>query len=167
MKCKLLATLLCLCLLTGCVANPIPGFGETKPTSVEITIKPLGFTDWYIRTNGYQENAEYPRVAVLNTTEELANYYEANKDIYDLEARIQTGVGTEPDLGFGNVTPRYDEAFFAENYVVLILLEEPSGSIRHKVASVSQFEDGRVGIAVERQVPEVGTDDMAKWHILV
>lgn len=162
-----LVALLCLTMLAGCVAQPIPGFQPTKPTAAQVKITPLDVTARYIRTDGYHEEAEYPQVTVLDSKAALEAYYQANKDKYDLEARIQTGVGDDADLGFLNIYDGYDDAFFAKSYIIAILLEEPSGSIRHKVTAASQYEDGRVGVAVERIVPEAGTDDMAQWHILV
>lgn len=167
MKRKALAMLIGLCLLTGCAADPIPGFGTEKPTAVQQQLTTLEFSDRYARTNGYHEGVDYPRVAVLDSVAAVEEYDRANKEAYDLEAKIQTGTGIDRDLGFWNICAGYDAAFFRESYVVLILLEEPSGSIRHKVTAASQYEDGRVGIAVERIVPEAGTDDMAQWHIFV
>ena len=162
-----LISLLCLGMLTGCVAQSLPSFQPTKPTAVQVRITPLEVTAQYIRTDGYHGEMEYPQVTVLDSVAAIKQYYEDNKDRYDLEAKAQTGVGTDPDLGFLNVYGRYDDAFFAKSYIIAILLEEPSGSIRHRVTAASQYEDGRVGIAVERIVPEAGTDDMAQWHILV
>ena len=48
-----------------------------------------------------------------------------------------------------------------------ILLEEGSGSVRHEVRCVVQTGDKNLAICVDRKVPEVGTDDMAQWHILI
>ncbi len=47
------------------------------------------------------------------------------------------------------------------------ILEEGSGSIRHEVKSVVKNPDGSFAVEIERDVPEVGTDDMAEWHIIV
>lgn len=48
-----------------------------------------------------------------------------------------------------------------------LLLEEGSGSVRHKVESVIMGTDDMCYISIDTIVPEVGTDDMAEWHILI
>ena len=53
------------------------------------------------------------------------------------------------------------------------MLEEPSGSNRHEVTSVDLFASLLDRIAyfiqpnIKRIVPEVGTCDMANWHIII
>ena len=106
-----LISLLCLGMLTGCVAQSLPSFQPTKPTAVQVRITPLEVTAQYIRTDGYHGEMEYPQVTVLDSVAAIKQYYEDNKDRYDLEAKAQTGVGTDPDLGFLNVYGRYDDAF--------------------------------------------------------
>ena len=62
--------------------------------------------------------------------------------------------------------PDRDEAFFTDHELVLILLEEGSGSIDHEITDVLPGPDG-VTVAVRRIVPEVCTADMAAWLVLV
>lgn len=62
--------------------------------------------------------------------------------------------------------PDRDEAFFTDRELVLILLEEGSGSIDHEVTDVLTGPDG-VTVAIRRIVPEVCTADMAAWLVLV
>ena len=123
----------------------------------------VDFQAQYIRTDGYRENAEYPAVTVIHSRQELESYYEANKDLYDLERRKE--VYSDTSIGFLDACDQYDDAYFAQSELVLILLEEGSGSVRHQVSSVWR-QDG-LRITVERQVPEVGTCDMAQWHIFL
>ena len=47
------------------------------------------------------------------------------------------------------------------------MIEEPSGSIRHKVEKVHLDRDIEIDIFIKRDIPEVCTDDMALWHIFV
>ncbi|MCL2004226.1 MAG: S-layer homology domain-containing protein [Oscillospiraceae bacterium] len=98
--------------------------------------------DWrvqYIRTDGYTDGAVYPQVTVISSTDENAA------------------------ILFGDAAEHYTDEFFAGKYLVLVLLEEGSGSIRHRVDAVGL--DGE--ITVTRLIPEVGTDDMAQWHIIL
>ena len=91
-------------------------------------------------------------VTVIESVEALNSYYEENQDRYDLAQ--------------WDVTERYDEAYFSENVLLLVLLEEGSGSNRHEVTAVMKQEDG-MEIAIDRILPEIGTTDMAEWHIFI
>jgi len=57
----------------------------------------------------------------------------------------------------------YNEAFFESHILVILYFEESSGSNSHRVDAV--FANG--DIHVTRIVPEIGTADMAGWHILI
>ncbi len=60
--------------------------------------------------------------------------------------------------------PDYDEAFFRDNVLAVIYLEEGSGSISHSVTGVRRVGNS-IEIHVRREIPEVGTCDMAYWAI--
>lgn len=62
--------------------------------------------------------------------------------------------------------PDRDEAFFADHELVLILLEEGSGSIDHEIMDVKTGPDG-VTVAIRRIVPEICTADMAAWLLVL
>jgi hypothetical protein len=61
------------------------------------------------------------------------------------------------------VIGNYTDAFFASNFLVLVLLEEISGSYRHRVERIEESGD----IIITRLVPGIGTADMAQWHIII
>lgn len=128
------------------------------------------FEAQYIRTNGYSENRSYPYHVVINSREELEAYYEANKDIFDLERKEK--VYSDTTIGFLDACDKYDDAYFERQNLVLIILEEGSGSVRHEITDVRRHrnEDGTSDgwdITIDRIVPEVGTDDMAEWHLFL
>ncbi|MBQ8401281.1 MAG: hypothetical protein IJX14_05050 [Clostridia bacterium] len=118
----------------------------------------------YIRTDGYCEDAVYPAVTLIRTRDELDTYYEANRDLYDLAA-VET-VYADTSIGFADAMERYDTAYFTENDLLLVLVEEDSGSIRHTAGALTETEEGWAVdiIAIE---PERCTDDTAQWHILI
>lgn len=125
------------------------------------------FSAQYIRTDGYQEGAQYPRVTVIRSVTELDAYYEANKERYNLEKREDPA--SDSTIGFLNACEKYDDAYFKDRILLLILLEEGSGSIRHQVTGVTAFTDGveRLAVRIDTITPEVGTCDMAEWHLFV
>ncbi|NLO63198.1 MAG: hypothetical protein GX099_07220, partial [Clostridiaceae bacterium] len=57
----------------------------------------------------------------------------------------------------------YDDAFFSKNALLIVVVQEPSGSNRHEFLGFGEKNE----IRIRRIVPEVGTTDMADWHILI
>jgi hypothetical protein len=60
---------------------------------------------------------------------------------------------------------KYTDTFFEGNFLVIILVNESSCSIRHEVERVDKND-----IIINRLVPENDiqmTDDMAEWHIII
>lgn len=158
----LLATLL-LC-AAGCQAAAW-GAGTENLSITPAPETPVEFCAQYIRTDGYEEGAAYPGVSVIRSREELEAYCEANGDTYDL-GRRET-VYSDTTIGFADACDRYDEAYFETNCLVLVRLEEGSGSIRHAVRSVVQSRQGRLAVAIDTKTPQICTDDMAQWHIVL
>lgn len=136
------------------------------PDSMEIPGESsINYDVQYIRTNGYHEGAEYPFVKIIHSVEELNAYYHANKDKYDLERHEK--VYSDTTIGFLDACDKYDETYFEKQKLIIVFLEEGSGSVRHKVESVIMGTDDICYIDIDTIVPEVGTDDMAQWHILI
>lgn len=113
----------------------------------------------YSRTDGYIEKKTYPYITVLNTRTELEQYTAEHEGQYNFYE-------TSYSDGFYDIVTAYDAVFFADNSLIMILLEEGSGSVRHEVADIT-CEDGKTKISINRILPEEQTDDMAEWHVLV
>jgi hypothetical protein len=132
--------------------------------------KSYAFAAQYIRTDGYSENRNYPYHVVIDSKEELEDYYEANKELFDL-ARNEV-VYSDNTIGFLDACDKYDDSYFENRNLVLIILEEGSGSVRHEITDVSVRSDengASLGwdISINKIVPEIGTDDMAQWHLFL
>ena len=125
----------------------------------------VSFIPRYIRTDGYMEEVEYPSVKIIRSVNELNEYYNENKDRCDLERKAE--VYSDTTIGFLDACDRYDEAYFENQILVMVLLEEGSGSVRHNVDSVKVGWDDKLYISICSIVPEIGTCDMAQWHILI
>ena len=128
------------------------------------------FEAQYIRTNGGSENTSYPYHVVINSREELDAYYETNKELFDLERKEK--VYSDTTIGFLDACDKYDDTYFERQNLVLIVLEEGSGSVRHEITDVRNRWDengASLGwnITINRIVPDVATDDMAQWHLFL
>ena len=119
----------------------------------------------YIRTNGSSEAVQLPGIRIIGSLQELNDYYNMWHEVFDLERKEK--VYADTTIGFLDVCNQYDEAFFESSFLIFVLLEEGSGSIRHEVRGVEQTTDQKIAISVDRKVPQVGTDDMAQWHIIL
>ena len=140
--------------------------GNSKcPDDSKEVITEVEWVAQYIRTNGYQDGAKFPRVKIIKTTKELNEYYNANNRTFDLERKDK--VYSDTTIGFLDACDQYDDAFFETNYLMFILLEEGSGSVRHEVFGVTQTTDKKISVCITRDVPEAGTADMAEWHIFL
>jgi len=144
--------------------------GPKQPEGSAPEPEAYAFDAQYIRTDGYSEDRVYPYHTVISSRAELDAYYEANKDIYNLARR--EAVYADSTIGFLDACDKYDDAYFERHNLVLIVLQEGSGSIRHEIVDVRAHRDengASLGweITIHSIVPEVVTDDMAQWHLFL
>ena len=132
---------------------------ETPPEPVR-----LNFDAAYVRTNGYHDGFTYPRAVVISDRAQLDEYYDQNKELYDFSHKEE--VYSDTTMGFADAMEKYDDGWFSEKTLLICVLEEGSGSIRHEVTKVEKT-GGDLDINIERIVPYACTDDMAEWHIII
>ncbi len=140
------------------------GSAEDIPAEVRRSLAELGWykgevperiAAQYIRTNGGAEGETYPQSAVIRSPQELNDYVSKKKATFNM--------ANKP---FEYAISKYTEDYFKSHSLVMILLQESSGSNRHNVRS-AEVQDGVLTVTVERILPEMGTCDMAQWHILL
>jgi len=108
---------------------------------------------------------EYPKTVKIRSKKELDDYYCSNKNTY----QFHTGFYGEPGMAedvFSESSLCNSDKFFSSNFLLFIILEEGSGSNRHRVESVSS-DNGTLSVSITRVLPEIGTADMAQWHIVL
>ena len=116
----------------------------------------------YIRTNYVDEmNGQ---TLVIETKEELEEYLNTNKKQYGLGHREK--VYSDSTIGFEDAIADYDEEWFKDHNIVLVLLTANSGSIRFKATNVN-INEGKMDISFATKTPDIVTCDMAGWHIIV
>ncbi len=63
---------------------------------------------------------------------------------------------------------KYDEEFFKNNVLVIVTIQESSGSNTNEIDRVSKLKDSnQLDIFIKRTEPQIGTDDMAMWHLFI
>lgn len=116
----------------------------------------------YIRTNYVDEmNGQS---FIIETKEELEEYLNINKKQYGLGHREK--VYSDSTIGFEDAIAEYDEEWFKDHNIVLILLTANSGSIRYKANNIN-IEDGTMTVSFNKKAPDMVTCDMAGWHIII
>ena len=129
-----------------------------------LAAQPVDFEVQYIRTGTQNYDGPFPAVAVIHSTDELTAYYEENKEQFYLERREDPG--TDYTIGFLDACDKYDAKFFENNALVFVVLEEGSGSTSHNVSTVKVDANGIMYINILSIDPDIGTCDMAYWHIM-
>ncbi len=146
-------------------ADEVLGIVQTLGDDGEVlSAQKVDFDAQYIRTGAQNYEGPYPAVAVIRSVDELTAYYEANKDQFYLERREDPA--SDSTIGFLDACDKYDAAFFEDHALVLVILEEGSGSTRHNIEYVKVDLNGLMYISVLSVDPETGTCDMAYWHIM-
>lgn len=124
------------------------------------------FNAQYIRTNGGIPEVEFPIVRIIRSLDDLDTYIQENKGYFDFE-RKET-VTSSSIVSFPAACDKYyvNPSFFRDNMLVFVVLEEGSSSTRHTVSDVGMLDE-ELYIFINSQVPEVGTCDMAQWHVMI
>ncbi len=124
-----------------------------------------GLDAQYIITGSYSESITYPMVTWINSQESLDAYCEEYKDVFYLEDRLGTDIYST--IGFLEACDRYDEAFWAEKDVILVVLSEGDGMCRHVVVGLTESEEGKWIVAVRRLNSIMHTAEMVEWHLMI
>lgn len=127
-------------------------------------LKEIDFKAQYVRTDGFHEVIRHPITNIIRQKSELDAYYNENRDDYYLERRET--VYSDTTIGFLDACDKYDDEYFKDHILLMVVLQEGSGSNRHKVNSV-YLTGKKITIDIETLVPECGTSDEAIWHILI
>lgn len=97
-------------------------------------------------------------MACFTSRDEFARF------LTETEAHFSYDEMRNNSASFRTVAAQYDETFFAKNDLYVIYLPENSGSIDHTVAQIA-LENRTLSVQIARQVPQVGTADMAGWFL--
>jgi hypothetical protein len=104
--------------------------------------------------------AQYLSVTWTEDRDPAAQLIASADDLTVLLARF-------PEDDLTQVRSDYDDDFFDSGSVLIaVTLTEPSGSISHTAEAV-RLTDRGYEVVIRRTVPEVVTDDMAAWLILI
>jgi len=128
--------------------NPFKNEQIQAPLPTYTSIK---FDTKSIQTHLYNDNYVAPTKDIITSVSDIKKYQETYKE-------------TNLDLSLN----AYTEDYFNDKVLVIVTIQESSGSTTNKVGSIFKADNlTSLDIMVDRKVAEIGTDDMATWHLLV
>ena len=90
----------------------------------------------------------------LDTLSDVEEFHSRFRNLYDMD-------------GYLEVTGAYQEDFFAANSLVLVYVSSGSGTYRFGVSEIKADHETFSVVIEQLNFPEVVTDDMAGWFIIV
>lgn len=106
-----------------------------------------------------EPEADWPVCLSFASKPELDAFYKDNVD------RLGLDYGLEGQR-FLDYIDRYDEAYFRENALVIVLFGESDSSTTHRLESVT-VQNGALQINILRDSPEIVLTALAQWAALV
>lgn len=121
------------------------GYIDTPPaTQTDMTFSATSY-----RSHNTPSGIMFPQRRIINSVEELNDYI--------------NGFNGE----FTEQCKKYDKKYFEDKSLIVIVIEEGSGSITHSVTDLKMSDDGKLYIYIDVNVPESGDTAMAYWHIFI
>lgn len=146
--------------------NPDQAIEENPNTDIEIA-EDVEFAARFLRT-GWFEESKKASVHRIGSRAELCSYYDTYREDRHLNFGYQADEkysGAHYFLEFE--CSEYDDRFFEEHVLIIVVLQESSGSIRHKINRITRTAQDHLSVYIDPIVPEAGTCDMAAWHIMI
>ncbi len=155
--------------ITPTTTAPRPNDAPTEPTQTPDILDPIqpepapttpiqgsfGATCISVKTTQPSPVDTYPAIHLIRSQEAMEAFCQQRKQEFcGFEA-------VEYQAGF------YSDTFFESRSLVVVMLAESSGSIRHNLLGIAFNPDGSICFEIERTVPEVGTCDMAYWYLFI
>ena len=164
MKKFLVVLLSSVLLLSACAKNTeadvstdagISRYSETPNDSEDLIFPTL-----YVRTDNHDGNAsgDYPIITIIKTRAELEKYTSDNEKTYDFAT-------TTHSICFYDAATKYDENYFKDNALVMLVLREDSSSYTHSNKGFSKTDNG-YNINMIRFTREQEEKSTAYWHII-
>ncbi len=121
------------------------GYIDTPPA----TQTGHNFTYTALKSHSTPSGIMFPQIRVIKSIEDLNNYVKGFNNEFTEECK------------------KYDEKYFEEKSLIVVVLEEGSLSITHTVTDLKMSDDGKLYVYVDVNVPESGDTAMAYWHLII
>lgn len=110
----------------------------------------ISYRAYNVKTHLYIEQMQSPQIDVLDTLQQLYDY-----------SNVFSAQNLDEKLD------KYTNTFFDNKSLIVITIQEGSGSITNSIGNVRKTNASTLDVTVNRKVPEVGTMDMAMHHLII
>jgi hypothetical protein len=125
-----------------CIITPMLNEKEIENTD-------LKYKTEAIKTHLYKEEINEPIVNVITSLNDLNEYIKDYEDD-NLKEKLS----------------KYSDEYFSTKALLIVTKLESSGSNTNKIDRVEKI-DSKLNIYINRYVADIGTTDMAMWHLLI
>lgn len=126
-------------------------YNNSYGSVVSPDVKNIKYKAFGLKTHLYIEDFNSPSSDIIKSVDELEQYKLKFVDD-ELYQKLN----------------KYDSDYFKNNVLVIVTIQESSGSNTNEVDRVSKLnKSDDIDIFVKRTEPQIGTDDMAMWHLFV
>ena len=132
-------------------------FKSAKPIVSPEQEQPAFYGAKYIRHNDVEYGSENS-YHVIRNHKELESFITARCESVSMNSTI---CELENQLAY------YNTEFFETHDLIIVSIEEGSGSISHEVQGITADENNNWTVTINRNIPLQGTCDMASWAIFV
>lgn len=166
---RLIAILLSLLMLVGlcsCTISDDGNMTKTQKTTAQVTQEPAPDlpptqviqTDYEVHFDSLPESKDKSGIYVFTSAAEIDNYCTTGKPEYE----------SPTYNNFVKKCEKYNDAYFEDKVLVVLVLFAPSGSDRHELVGMEQIAGStNYRLTVETTRPEMYNTMLAWWHILV
>ena len=131
---------------------------ETAAVTASDALEAVPYNVFYTNHHIPLTGAEYPSVTLVTSRTQLEDTFMT--DSYEDPLASQEFL-SEMECS------EFTDTFFETKDVLIILLEEDSGSVSHTLTSIERADTGSPWtVHIRRRVPEMQTEDMAYWYIV-
>lgn len=148
----------------SCDKNDISSKTQNILADENINITSHKFNTQYARTNKASYDNTDPETVIIRSKEELENYYNSNKTLYNFER------GDDYGKSFLEIYKKYDNNYFENQILILLSIVADSGSPRYSINELKTINENNVTktkIDIARIIPGDITADLAAWHIFL
>lgn len=137
------------------VTTTVPTTGAPVPVGGEYTYT----TESFRLGCAVDDDERFPKTYVFLSPQDVGSYFAAHDGIR------QMNPSKTPQIDA--LIEKYDDTFFRTHGLILVALEDPSGSIRNTVTAVRRTASDEITVQFRRYLPSIQTCDMAYTYFFL
>ncbi len=113
-------------------------------------------------------NAFSEKTFLITSTAELEAFVDKMNEISEcFDVRISTDAAEVCGVPLTDTVAKYDEAWFEEHDLIMVIAEEYATQIHHAVRGITENEDGSWTVSIDRLIPPASEQTLPSFAIFV